>query len=238
MAVRMGGRHPQSAIRPVVLEIPQQDGWVCYHQVAMRVRDASRSDAERELVRRCVRGDATGWNDMIQQYGALVAHAARTTLTRVLKNVDPNQVDEAAQAVWTALCEDGCRRLKSFASQSALSTWLTVLATRKTLDFIRTEMRKGSMRHVQLESEDADLLGDLQDTHTALRTAGDEDLQVLHDALERLPGEDRLILKMYYLDGLSYRTIAQTLRVAPNTVSSYIFRAREKLKQFLPRQAR
>ncbi len=198
----------------------------------MRTRDTSRTDAERDLVRRCVRGDTESWNEMIHQYGALVAHAARTTLLRVLKNVDPNQVDEAAQAIWAALCEDACRRLKSFAGQSALSTWLTVLSTRKTLDFIRTEMRKGSMRHVHLESEDANLMNDLGEPPSA-EPASEEDLQVLHESLERLPGEDRLILKMYYLDGLSYRTIAHTLRVAPNTVSSYIFRAREKLKQLM-----
>ncbi|MBI2932930.1 MAG: RNA polymerase sigma factor [Planctomycetes bacterium] len=199
----------------------------------MRGHDTARIETERALIQRCVKGDIEGWEEMIHQYGALVVHAARTTLLRVLKNVDPNQVDEAAQAVWTALCEDGCRRLKSFAGQSALSTWLTVLSTRRTLDFIRTELRKGAMRHVQLETEGFNLLNDLKDTHEADPQASEDELQLLHEAMERLPSEDRLILKMYYLDGLSYRTIAQTLRVAPNTVSSYIFRAREKLKQIL-----
>jgi len=36
---------------------------------------------------------------------------------------------------------------------------------------------------------------------------------------------------MYYLDGLSYRSIAGVMQVAPNTVSSYILRARDKLKK-------
>lgn len=203
----------------------------------MRARDTSRGDAERDLVRRCVKGDIESWGEMIHQYGALVAHAARTTLLRVLKSVDPNHVDEAAQAIWAALCDDGCRRLKSFAGQSALSTWLTVLSTRKTLDFIRTEMRKGSFRHVHLETEDSNLFNDLKDEPQRDAPASEEEIQVLHEALERLPGEDRLILKLYYLDGLSYRTIAHTLRVAPNTVSSYIYRAREKLKQLLGKQS-
>jgi RNA polymerase sigma-70 factor (ECF subfamily) len=58
-----------------------------------------------------------------------------------------------------------------------------------------------------------------------------DEVFVLYEALERMPEEDRLILKMYYLDGLSYRSIAQVLQVAPNTVSSYILRARDKLKK-------
>ena len=47
----------------------------------------------------------------------------------------------------------------------------------------------------------------------------------------RLAEADKLILKMYYLDGLSYRSIAGVMNVAPNTVSSYILRARDKLKK-------
>ena len=199
----------------------------------MTARDPSRAEAERDLVRRCSRGDAEAWRYMIRQYGALVAHAARATLHRVLKTVDSNQVDEAAQAVWASLCDDRCRRLKSFAGQSSLSTWLTVLSTRRTLDFIRTEMRKGSLKHVRLETDDADLLGELRDPSDAEDRLTQEDFQVVHEAMERLPAEDRLILKMYYLDGLSYRTIASILKVAPNTVSSYLFRAREKLKMRL-----
>jgi len=196
-------------------------------------RDASRSEAERDLVRRCANGDSEAWRYMIRQYGALVSHASRSTLHRVLKTVDSNQVDEAAQSVWASLCEDRCRRLRSFAGQSSLSTWLTVLATRRTLDFIRTEMRKGSLKHVRLESEDADLLDELRDPSDPADRLTRDDLELVHEAMGRLPADDRLILKMYYLDGLSYRTIAAILRVAPNTVSSYLFRAREKLKAVL-----
>ncbi|HEY3227485.1 MAG TPA: sigma-70 family RNA polymerase sigma factor [Planctomycetota bacterium] len=203
----------------------------------MTARDASRVEAERDLVRRCSRGDAEAWRYMIRQYGALVSHAARTTLHRVLKSVDPNQIDEAAQSVWASLCEDRCRRLRSFAGHSSLSTWLTVLATRRTLDFIRTEMRKGSLKHVRLETDDADLLGELRDPADPADRLTQEDFLLVHEAMGRLPAEDRLILKMYYLDGLSYRTIAAILRVAPNTVSSYLFRAREKLKALLSRGA-
>jgi RNA polymerase sigma-70 factor (ECF subfamily) len=196
----------------------------------MTARDPSRAESERDLVRRCSRGDSEAWRYMIRQYGALVAHAARATLHRVLKTVDSNQVDEAAQSVWASLCEDRCRRLRSFAGQSSLSTWLTVLSTRRTLDFIRTEMRKGSLKHVRLENDEADLLGELRDPAEPEDRLTQEDFQLVHEAMERLPAEDRLILKMYYLDGLSYRTIATILKVAPNTVSSYLFRAREKLK--------
>lgn len=203
----------------------------------MRTRDPGRSVQELELIRRCIRGQAAAWNELIGQYGALVAHAVRTTLRRVLKNVDPNHVDEATQAIWASLCEDKCRRLKTFGGHSALSTWLTVISTRRALDLVRTEARKGSLRNVRLENEENSLLNDLKDANEQAQPLSEDEVQLVHDALDRLERDDRLILKFYYLDGLSYRTIAQLMKVAPNTVSSYIYRAREKLKQLMTRRS-
>jgi RNA polymerase sigma-70 factor (ECF subfamily) len=182
------------------------------------------------LVQRCIAGETEGWREIMSKYGALVAHAVRTTFNRVLKQADASLVDDAVQSVWLSLCSDGCRRLRGFQSKSALSTWLTVISTRRALDFIRTEMRKGSMRHVHLDDEDRDLVKELRAPEAEEQFSMD-DLFVLYESLEKLPEDDRLILKMYYLDGLSYRSIAEVLKVAPNTVSSYILRARDKLKK-------
>ena len=82
-------------------------------------------------------------------------------------------------------------------------------------------MRKGSMRHVHLDDEDRDILKELQTPETEEQYSLDE-VFVLYEAMEKLPEADKLILKMYYLDGLSYRSIAGVMQVAPNTVSSGI----------------
>jgi len=185
---------------------------------------------ERALVERCISGEADGWRDLMKKYGALVAHAVRNTFLRVLKQADASLVDDAIQAVWLSLCADGCRRLRGFESKAALSTWLTVLSTRRALDYIRSEMRKGSMRHVHLDDEDRDIVKELQMPESEDQYSLDE-VFGLYEAMDRLPPGDKLILKMYYLYGLSYRSIAEVLKVAPNTVSSYILRARDKLKK-------
>jgi RNA polymerase sigma-70 factor (ECF subfamily) len=190
----------------------------------------ARNPEELTLVQGCIAGERASWRAIMKQYGALVAHAVRSTFLRVLKQADPNLVDDAVQSVWMALCADQCRRLRGFEGNSALSTWLTVLSTRRALDYIRSEMRKGSMRHVRLDDEDRDIVKELRAPENEEQFSMDE-LFVLYEALERLPEDDRLVLKMYYLDGLSYRSIAGVLKVAPNTVSSYLLRARDKLKK-------
>jgi len=192
--------------------------------------EVASSPEEIALVRRCAAGDAQAWRRLMERYGALVAHAVRRTFERVLGRAEPGQVDDAIQAVWLSLCADGGRRLREFKGNSALSTWLTVLSTRRALDALRTERRKGMLRHVRLDGEDRDLAGELRAPEPEERPAPDE-IALLHEALERLPPGDRLILKLYYLDGLSYGSIATMLRLAPNTISSYLLRAREKLKK-------
>ena len=190
----------------------------------------ARNAEELTLVHGCIAGDTESWRALMKQFGALVAHAVRTTLFRVLKQADPNLVDDAVQSIWLTLCADQCRRLRGFEGNSALSTWLTVLSTRRALDFIRSEMRKGSMKHVHLDDEDRDIVKELRAPEDEEQFSMDE-LFLLYEAMERLPEDDRLVLKMYYLDGLSYRSISGVLKVAPNTVSSYLLRARDKLKK-------
>ena len=51
-------------------------------------------------------------------------------------------------------------------------------------------------------------------------------------ATELTPRQQELV-KLYYLDGMSQRTIAQTLELADSTVSRTLLRARNKLRRSL-----
>lgn len=55
----------------------------------------------------------------------------------------------------------------------------------------------------------------------------------LHAAIEKLRPEYREIIKLYYLDDLSVKQIAQVLNKNENTVKTHLSRARELLKAYL-----
>ena len=55
----------------------------------------------------------------------------------------------------------------------------------------------------------------------------------LHNAIEQLRPEYREVIKLYYLDDLSVKQIAQILDKNENTVKTQLFRAREMLKTIL-----
>ena len=66
------------------------------------------------------------------------------------------------------------------------------------------------------------------------QTARDADTYMdLHNAIERLRPEYREVIKLYYLDDLSVKEIAQILNKNENTVKTQLFRARDTLKAVL-----
>jgi RNA polymerase sigma-70 factor (ECF subfamily) len=179
-----------------------------------------------QFVERLIRGEARAWGQFLDQHGPAVAEAARFTLRRVLGTVREGDVDNVVQAVLLALCDKGFHRLKLYQGSASLNTWLTSVTCRYALNHVRTEKRKGSLRLGSLD----DSAGEIPDP-AALLPPGLEDRERLHGALERLPPRERLILKLFYFDGLSYRAIAEVLRIPVNSVSPFLARAREAFKK-------
>ena len=66
------------------------------------------------------------------------------------------------------------------------------------------------------------------------KTVRDADTYMdLHDAIEHLSPKYQEVIKLYYLDDLSVRQIAQVLNKNENTVKTQLARAREILKSVL-----
>lgn len=61
-------------------------------------------------------------------------------------------------------------------------------------------------------------------------TAGKEDIE---EALLRLGAEDREIILLKYIDGLTYRSVADRLEIPIGTVMSRLYHARRRLRAIL-----
>ena len=182
---------------------------------------------ERELVARCVRAEPRAWERFVDEYGGAVLDAARFTLRRVLGAVRDEDADNVVQAVFVALCDKNAHRLKLFQGRSSLRTWLTSVTTRFALNYIRTEKRKGSLKYVALD----EAAGEIPERERALLPGRAEEREQLYAALERIPSRERLILKLFHFDGLSYKAIADVLKMPVNSISPLLLRARDSLKK-------
>lgn len=189
--------------------------------------ETSQGTEERQLVERLIRGESRAWTDFVERYGHVVYETARFTLRRVLGGAQDEDVENVYQGVLLGLCDRSAHRLRLFQGRSSLKTWLSSVAARFALNYIRTEKRKGSLKYCALEGSEGELAGRDLFTGTA------EERERLHAALEKLPSREKLLLKLFYFDGLSYKAISDLLKMPMNSISPLLLRAKESLRKYV-----
>ena len=64
-----------------------------------------------------------------------------------------------------------------------------------------------------------------------------EDTMLLEQAMFELPAEDRELITLRHLDGLSYQELAERLEVPQGTIMSRLYHARKRLREKLKRHS-
>lgn len=182
--------------------------------------------AERDLVNRCVKGDAGAR----EAFAASYARVIRKAVGHVLGS-GPNasaDVENTVQQVFLDLLRDGARKLGTFDGRSRLATWLTVVATRLALNAVAAdparkldrEMSRGLAQALTRRSPKA--LPPLEET------AREEERALVRAVLDRMAPRDRLLLRAVREDGASYAEAARILGVSPNSIGSLLERAESR----------
>ena len=171
------------------------------------------------LVLQCQEGDREALRTLIARWQPRFGRLA-WRLTR-----EREAARDVVQETWLAIVR-GLRRLDDPARFRA---WAYRIVTHKCADWTR---RRVTRRNVERELQDAA-------ASTAGRPPNDRDsrdgAEMLRCALAALPDDQRAILSLHYLDGMSVREIGLVLDVPQGTVKSRLYHARERLKQALER---
>lgn len=180
---------------------------------------------EKKRIQQAARGDHAAFEWLVEQY--------QTPVYRLCLRMTNNPEDAADLTQESFL--KAWKNLESFHFESAFSTWLYRLSTNTCLDFLRQLKRRPT---VSLVTEDDE--GDEQVMDVADPTPGPEeqvlntlDREQLSAAMARLPEEQRQLLILRAVNGLSYGEIAQILGVKEGTIKSRLARARENLRKKL-----
>ncbi|MDT7543022.1 MAG: polymerase sigma-70 factor, subfamily [Acidobacteriota bacterium] len=203
--------------------------------------DALRAD-DLCLVVACERGDERAWDDLINSFRATVVSAARTA------SASEDAADELSQSVWAELY--GLRanasgaatgKLAYYSGCGSLGGWLRAVVAqlavdrhRKTSRLVQTEEDADFDRlaHEPSASDDGFQVAAAPDPETAL--ARSESASALHNALARviaaLSAEDRLLVKLYYFDGLRLREAGAVLGVHEATASRRLTRLHTEVR--------
>ncbi len=177
---------------------------------------------ESALVERCLTGDDTAFDQVVLRYQDMVFSLAYRLLGGYDEAVDLSQ--EVFLQVY--------RKLSTFRRDSSLRTWIYRIVINRAKNRQRWWKRRiNEMTALPIEeAESRARSGDiLQDEALARKEQG----QILHSAIDKLPFDQRTILLLKEIEGLSYEEISSTLGLPLGTVKSRLARARASLREGL-----
>ena len=117
--------------------------------------------------------------------------------------------------------------LSRYTGRAELSTWLWGIAYRQAVSFLRKN-RRGRQLEAELDGQIAD---DRQEGPAAIQ--GRETEKIVWQAVDRLPKLWAMAVILFYREQRSVADIARIMQAKENTVKTYLFRARERLKTAL-----
>lgn len=162
-------------------------------------------------LRALARGEKTAWNGFVRRYAGLILSAVRVTARPGL------DVEDIVQEVFTRLCKDDFRLLKTYdPARAGLSTWLTIVARSTARDM----QRRRQPPVTPIDAVPEMLLAVTAEPREKLR---------LPDNL--LSPRQKLVLTMLYEREMEVAEIAAALGIDPQTVRSTHHKAMLKLRE-------
>ena len=157
-------------------------------------------------IEKCLKGEKDAFRFLVERYQKqAVGHAVAILGNR----------EDALDAVQEAFI-DAFQSLKRFDQTRRFYPWFYIL--------LRNRCYKMTARKRETEN--------IEETEILAAQAGlpNEERFALEKALLSLPQEDREIITLKYLDGLSYEELAEHLQIPRGTVMSRLFYARKHLQ--------
>jgi RNA polymerase sigma-70 factor (ECF subfamily) len=166
---------------------------------------------DRTAILHCQAGDREAFRHLVEHYQAqALGHAAAILADR----------EDALDVVQEAFL-DAFLALSSFQPDRSFYPWFYVVLRNRAYKLLSSRRRR------QAESIDA--------VELLARTEVSEDSIALERALLALEPDERELILLKHLDGLSYHELAERLQIPPGTVMSRLYHARKHLGRQLTR---
>jgi RNA polymerase sigma-70 factor (ECF subfamily) len=186
--------------------------------------------SDRELVRECRRGNKDAFRVLVERYQRKILSVAAGMLQ--------NQ-DDALEVTQEAFVK-AYRNLDGFKGESSFYTWLYRIVVNLAIDRRRRERRHGTVAIEDRPGGGEDLEADLPSQRLSdpyqqakSRELGDR----LRSAIDDLTPDQKAVILLREVEGLSYDEISQVMQCPKGTVMSRLHYARkalqEKLKDYL-----
>ena len=182
-----------------------------------------------ELIKRAQKGDGAAFNEVVLAYRKRILG----TIARLIAR--PDDVEDVGQEVFLRLYFS----LDQLRSPEVFEPWLYRLTVNAAYDYLRKQRRRQESRMADLSEQQvmiADAVaGSKLDQEDRRRQQVRETVAAL---LGSVSEEDRLLLTLKEVEGLSLKELEVIYRVNENALKVRLFRARQRVLKSLGERAR
>lgn len=173
---------------------------------------------EIKLIKECQNGNESSFNELITIYYPFIYKF----ILKMVSNIEASK--DLTQDVFLKLI----RNIDKFdlKRKEKFSTYLITIAKNTCLDYFK--INKKEIYNVDIEL--------ISNTNINYEKLSNDNIDIILQEIEKLPKEQRLAIKLKYLEDYTIEEIAKTLKEKPQTIKSRLYEARCKLKNKLLRR--
>jgi RNA polymerase sigma-70 factor (ECF subfamily) len=200
---------------------------------SLLLRSSDWSDAE--LLRRMMLREARAWREFHTRYDRLIYRAIHKVTQRFSSVLDSADVEEIYAGLLCSLNARDMHKLRTFDVERGhrLSTWISLLATNASWDYLRAVSRQpqrgpaSEAEHISCYTPDP--------FHTL---AAKEEWCRVHEMLLGFSEKDRTFVELFFVEGRTPEQIAEEMQISVKTVYSKKHKIRCRLESALGRTGR
>jgi RNA polymerase sigma-70 factor (ECF subfamily) len=163
-------------------------------------------------------GDHEAFAKFVDKYKETVFVCCRTL------GLNDSEIEDVASETFMA-AYNGIRR---YTGRAKLSTWLWGIAYRQGVNYLRRSRREG-----QIFEERDKQIARVGNIEVSTKLESTEQAELIWEAVGRLPSMWAMATVLFYREEKEVKEIAKIMRVRQNTVKTYLFRSRKRLKELL-----
>lgn len=173
----------------------------------------------RNIIKKCKRGDMNAFDRLMSEYQAPVFGYAY----KLCQNYE--DANDITNETFIRVLES----IKNFDMDGHFKGWLLKIVKNIYIDRFRSEKKR---KYVSIDGDEENRAVEIVDEtpNPMLQLLDEEKKQILRDMIDSFPEIHRQPLKLFYIEGKSYKQISEELGISMGTTKSRINRGMEMLR--------
>ena len=179
------------------------------------------TDHDRKLLNDLLAGHSGGWKIFVDRFTSLILKVIRQTAHAHSLKLTGDDAEDLCAETFSELLQRDMAALRNFRGSSSFATYLAVIARRIVVRKLTEHRFMKALGHVNAHRAAVDFAS----SETPVPRQAEQRDQV-DNLLSSLPDEASRLLRMIYLEGLSYTEVAGKLGRSLNSIGPMLSRIR------------